>query len=124
MKAWELLKAMQEDGAKVSDSHAGSDYYMWRDGNFVSNHTGRLDDNELAYLLRYAENHFVIQEPRNLAWAMEQMREGKAVCRPGAVFGIVLGDDGEFENTEDGEVVRLSAPSITATDWRLWVQRT
>ena len=122
MKAWELLQAMQEDGAKVRDHHMEPKaYYAWRGGKFVSHHGGSLDDSELAYLLQYAEEYSVIQEPRNLAWAMERMCAGQAVCRPGAVFGIVLGDDGEFESTEDGEVVRLSAPSINATDWRLWV---
>jgi len=121
MKAWELLQAMQEDGAKVREPSMGTDYYAWRDGKFVSHHGGSLDDSELAYLLQYAEEYSVIQEPRNLAWAMERMCAGQAVCRPGAVFGIVLGDDGEFESTEDGEVVRLSAPNINATYWRLWV---
>jgi hypothetical protein len=123
MKAWELLKAMQEDGAKVREPSMGTDYYAWRAGEFTSRQEGPLDDHKLACVVKYAETLSIIQEPHNLAWAMEQMRAGKAVCRPGAVFGVVLGDDGEFESTEDGEVVRLSAPSITAMDWRLWVKR-
>lgn len=123
MKAWELLKAMQEDGAKVREPSMGTDYYTWRAGEFTSHQEGPLDDHTLAYIVKYAETLSIIKEPHNLAWAMEQMRAGKAVCRPGAVFGVVLGDDGEFESTEDGEVVRLSAPSITAMDWRLWVKR-
>ena len=122
MKAWELLKAMQEDGAKVREPSMGTDYYVWREGEFISYLEGPMDDHEVAYLVKNAYALSIVQEPHNLAWAMEQMRAGKAVCRPGAVFGIVLGDDGEFENAEDGEVVRLSAPSITAMDWRLWTQ--